>query len=263
MDADTLIRIGVFAGALLALLILEQAFPDRPRLLPRLTRWRTNLALGAASALTVRLMGVVSVAAAAFAATTLDFGVLRLLPDAHSWLLLALSLILLDFAVWAQHVAMHRIPLLWRFHRIHHTDPDLDVTSGLRFHPGEAAASLLWKSAIVFLLGVPLAAALAYEIVLSTMALLTHANIRVPSALDRCLRWVIVTPAMHRIHHSVYRAETDSNYGNALSVWDRLFRTYTPEPRGGRDALTLGIEDCPAGPSTQLRLALRSPFSRN
>lgn len=246
----------------MALLILEIAFPDRPRNLPRLKRWATNLALGGASTVAVRLMGVITVAGAAMAAGSMGFGALRLLPEMPPFLLFALALILMDLAVWAQHVAMHRVPALWRLHHVHHADRDLDVTSGLRFHPIEAALSMLWKAAIVFLLGVPLAAALAYEILLSTMALFTHANIRIPPFIDRYLRWVMITPAMHQIHHSIIRAETDSNFGNALSVWDRLFRTYTDEPQGGRNALVLGQPDCPGDQSARLGQALTSPFNR-
>lgn len=261
MDADTVLRAGIFLGVLAALIALETLFPRKARVTPRLHRWLTNLSLGGLSAIAVRLMGPLTVAGAALAAEAAGFGLFRLF-DLPGWAAALILLILLDLAMWAQHAAMHKVPLLWRMHRVHHTDRDLDVTSGLRFHPLEAAASMLWKALVVFALGAPLAVALAYEIVLSTMALFTHANLRLPLWLDRALRWVIVTPDMHRIHHSVIRTETDSNYGNILSLWDRLFGTYTNDPEGGQDGFTLGLEDWQDDRPARMRAAAGMPFLR-
>jgi sterol desaturase/sphingolipid hydroxylase (fatty acid hydroxylase superfamily) len=167
-------------------------------------------------------------------------------------------IVMLDLAIWAQHLAMHKAPLLWRLHKVHHADRDLDVTSGLRFHPFEAAVSMLWKAGVVFLLGAPVAVALAYEIALGAMALFTHANLRLPGWLDRALRVVIVTPDMHRTHHSILRRETDSNFGNILSAWDRVFRTYVAAPA---DPLVLGLEDWQDERPARLAFALRLPVS--
>jgi sterol desaturase/sphingolipid hydroxylase (fatty acid hydroxylase superfamily) len=261
MDADMLLRTGIFLGALAALIALESLFPQKARVMPRLHRWLTNLSLGGLSAVSVRLMGPVTVAGAALAAEAAGFGVFRLF-ELPVWAAAALILILLDFAIWVQHALMHKVPLLWRMHRVHHADRDLDVTSGLRFHPLEAAVSMLWKALVVFVLGAPVAVALAYEIALSTMALFTHANMRLPLWLDRALRLVIVTPDMHRIHHSMIRIETDSNYGNILSFWDRLLRTYTAEPQGGQDGLTLGLEDWQDERPARLRDSAGMPFLR-
>lgn len=259
MDTEILLRTGIFVGVLAALIALETVFPRKKRVMPRLSRWITNLSLGGFSLIAVRLMGPLTVAGAALAAEASGFGLLPLLP-LPAWATAVAALILLDVAMWAQHMAMHKWPLLWRLHQVHHADRDLDVTSGLRFHPIEAAVSMLWKAGIVFLLGAPLAVALAYEIVLGSMALFTHANLRLPLWLDRALRYVIVTPDMHRVHHSVVRAETDSNFGNALSIWDRLFRTYRQEPDGGQDGFILGLEDWQDERPAQLGIAARMPF---
>ncbi|MFN7056367.1 sterol desaturase family protein [Hyphomonas sp.] len=261
MDADTLLRTGIFLGVLAGLIGLESLFPRKASVMPRLHRWLTNLSLGGLSAVAVRLMGPLTVAGAALAAEAAGFGLFRLV-DLPDWAAAALILVLLDLAMWAQHAAMHKVPLLWRMHRVHHTDRDLDVTSGLRFHPLEAAVSMLWKALVVFALGAPVAVALAYEIALSTMALFTHANLRLPLWLDRALRLAIVTPDMHRIHHSMIRTETDSNYGNILSLWDRMFRTYTAEPEGGQDGFTLGLEDWQDERPARLSAAAGMPFLR-
>ncbi len=239
MTADLILRLSITFGGLALFALLEALLPAKARVMPRLQRWVTNLSLGGLSSLAVRLMGPATVAGAALAASAAGFGLFNLV-SLPSWLTAGAAIILLDFAIWAQHVAMHKVPVLWRMHRVHHTDRDLDVTSGLRFHPFEAAVSMPWKAGIVFLLGVPVEVALAYEILLSGMALFTHANLRLPGWLDRALRLVIVTPDMHRTHHSILRAETDSNYGNALSVWDRLFRTFTSVPA---DELVLGLAE--------------------
>jgi sterol desaturase/sphingolipid hydroxylase (fatty acid hydroxylase superfamily) len=237
LSSETILRLCLTLGGLSLFALLEAAFPARARVLPRLGRWITNMSLGGVSSLAVRLMGPATVAGAALAAGEAGFGLFNQLT-LPAWLVASLVLVLMDLAVWAQHLAMHKAPLLWRLHRVHHADRDLDVTSGLRFHPFEAAVSMAWKAAVVFVLGAPVAAALGYEILLSLMALFTHANLRLPARLERALRVVIVTPDMHRTHHSILRTEMDSNYGNALSLWDRLFRTYTSAPRG---ELVLGL----------------------
>lgn len=261
MDTDTLLRTGIFVGVLAALIALETLFPRKQRVMPRLGRWITNLSLGGFSLIAVRLMGPLTVAGAALAAEASGFGLLPLLP-LPAWATAVAALIVLDVAMWAQHMAMHKWPLLWRLHQVHHADRDLDVTSGLRFHPFEAAVSMVWKAGVVFLLGAPLAVALAYEIVLGSMALFTHANLRLPLWLDRVLRYVIVTPDMHRVHHSVVRAETDSNFGNALSIWDRLFLTYRQDPEGGQDGFILGLEDWQDDRPARLGVAAGMPFRR-
>ena len=153
------------------------------------------------------------------------------------------SMVLLDLTIYAQHVVFHRVPLLWRFHRMHHTDLDLDVTSGARFHPVEILLSVLVKFAAIALLGAPAVAVLLFELLLNAGAMFNHANLRLPQGLDRMLRAIIVTPDMHRVHHSVIRAETDANFGFNLSWWDRIFGTYIPQPEAGHTGMTIGLPE--------------------
>lgn len=259
MTSETILRLSITFGGLVLLAVLEALLPAKARVMPRLGRWLTNLSLGGLSSLAVRLMGPVTVAGAALAAEQAGLGIFNA-ATLPAWLVAVLVILLLDLAIWAQHVALHRAPWLWRLHRVHHADRDLDATSGLRFHPGEAALSMAWKAAVVFALGAPPEIALAYEILLGAMALFTHANLGLPGWLDRGLRIVIITPDMHRTHHSVIRTEMDSNFGNALSVWDRLFRTYTPEAAG---ELHLGLADWQDGRAARLGEMLFMPARTN
>ncbi|MGR3636380.1 MAG: sterol desaturase family protein [Shimia sp.] len=177
---------------------------------------------------------------AALDAQTRGWGLLNQiqLPD---WIAVFLALLIFDFAIWLQHLITHKIPLLWRLHRVHHADPDLDVTTAIRFHPVEIALSMGLKIGLVYALGAPPLAVLIFEILLNATALFTHSNIRLPIALDRIMRLVLVTPDMHRVHHSVHRDEHDSNYGFALSIWDRTLGTYIAQPREGHDKMTIGL----------------------
>lgn len=181
--------------------------------------------------------------------------------DWPGWLELVLAVLILDLAIWAQHLVTHKVPLFWRFHRVHHADRDMDVTTGFRFHPVEILASMGLKIGLVYALGPSALAVLVFEVLLSGTALFNHANLALPGWLDRVLRLVLVTPDMHRVHHSVHREEHDSNYGFCLSVWDRIFRTHVPQPKAGHDAMTVGLEwqdDRPA----KLGWALGLPFRR-
>jgi sterol desaturase/sphingolipid hydroxylase (fatty acid hydroxylase superfamily) len=155
---------------------------------------------------------------------------------------MVLAILFLDFAIWLQHLITHKVPLFWRFHRVHHADRDFDVTTAVRFHPVEIVASMGVKIGLIYLMGPQAIAVLVFEVLLNGTALFNHANLRLPLWLDHVLRWVLVTPDMHRVHHSVIRAEHDSNYGFALSVWDRIFRTYRAQPAGGHDAMVVGLE---------------------
>jgi sterol desaturase/sphingolipid hydroxylase (fatty acid hydroxylase superfamily) len=154
-----------------------------------------------------------------------------------------LSFLALDFVIWIQHIAFHRVPLLARLHRMHHIDLDFDVTTGLRFHPVEIVLSLLIKFAAVVALGAPAAAVLLFELALNLGSLFNHGNVRIPGAIDHALRWLVVTPDMHRVHHSIVPEEINSNFGFFLSWWDRLFGTYSSVPRAGHDAMTIGVRD--------------------
>ncbi|MEH7828931.1 sterol desaturase family protein [Gemmobacter denitrificans] len=170
-------------------------------------------------------------------------------------------MLLFDLALWVQHLMTHHVPLFWRFHRVHHADRDMDVTTGLRFHPVEILGSMGLKIALVYLLGPAPLAVLAFEVILNATALFNHANLRLPRGLDRIVRLVLVTPDMHRVHHSQRREEHDRNFGFGLSVWDRIFGTYLAQPAGGHDAMTVGLEWQDRRPA-QLGWSLWLPFRR-
>ncbi len=160
------------------------------------------------------------------------------------WVLaVPLAVIAMDFIIWLQHVMVHAVPVLWRLHRVHHADPDYDVTTGARFHPIEIILSMLIKFATIVVLGAPVVAVVIFEVMLNATAMFNHGNIRLPAVLDRWVRWVVVTPDMHRVHHSVEDDETNSNFGFNLTWWDRLFGTYRDQPRAGHAGMTIGIRD--------------------
>jgi sterol desaturase/sphingolipid hydroxylase (fatty acid hydroxylase superfamily) len=250
------VRFAVFAAILSVMAAAETWRPARPRLVPRLTRWIANLGLGAISSVTLRiLLPGVAVLAAVYAQMR-GWGAFNL-TDWPLWLEALLAMAALDLAIYAQHVATHRIPLLWRLHQVHHADREVDVTTALRFHPVEIALSQIYKVAVVVALGAHPLAVVLFEIVLNAVAMFNHANLRLPAALERVLRLVLVTPDMHRIHHSEAPAETDSNYGFNLSLWDRIFGTYrrAPDVR-----LVIGLASYRAAPTASLWWTLMLPF---
>lgn len=236
------LRAAVFFGLLAALSLLESVAPRRPRVVPRRTHAVHNLALVAVDTLVVRLVLPAGALGVALFAEARGQGIMHQVAW-PGWLELALALLVLDLALWAQHVATHRVPLLWRLHKVHHADLDLDATSGVRFHPLEILVSLAWKAALIVTLGVSPVAVLLFEVILNGMAVFNHANVRIPRALDMALRKLIVTPDMHRVHHSVLREETDSNFGFNLVLWDHLFGTYRAEPRDGQVMLRIGLTE--------------------
>ena len=263
MANELAIRLGVFLGVLGLLMALENLAPRRPLVQPRSRRWVTNLALVVIDSLAVRAVAfalpILAVAAAADASAQ-GFGLFNRL-EWPVWAELVLAMLALDLAIWTQHLITHKVPLFWRFHRVHHADRDFDVTTALRFHPVEIVASAALKVGLVYLLGPSVLAVILFEITLNATAMFNHANLRLPLWLDRVVRLVLVTPDMHRVHHSIHRAEHDSNYGFALSVWDRIFRTYVKEPKAGHDTMTVGLEwqdDKPA----RLGWTLGLPFRR-
>lgn len=263
MTSETALRSAAFLLAFLLFAGLEALFPKRARTLPRLQRWRTNVGMLALASLLVRglvlIAPLLALSAAAALAAELGWGVLNqvALPMA---LEVAVAVIALDLAVWFQHLLSHKVPVLWRIHRVHHADRDLDVTSALRFHPAEIALSAAYKLAIVLLLGPSVLAAILFEIVLNACAMFNHANLALPGRFDRVLRWLLVTPDVHRVHHSIRREEQDSNYGFCLSVWDRIFRTYADQPAAGQAGMTLGLADRQSAPTQALVWSLLFPF---
>lgn len=236
MTDETSLRLGVFLGVLAAAAIWEALAPARARKLSRAWRWPNNLGLVVLDSFLVRLLLPGIAIGAAIWAQAHGWGVLNLLP-VPGWLAFVGALVALDLAIYGQHVAMHKVPILWRLHRVHHADPDFDATTGLRFHPAEILLSAVYKAVVAIVLGAPPEAVLVFEILLNAGSLFTHANASLPPSLDKAMRLAFVTPDMHRIHHSPERAETDSNYGFNLALWDRLFGTYRAESACGEIGL--------------------------
>lgn len=257
-DNPAALRLIIFAAVMLAFIGLETIYPARPRIMARARRWRTNLSLSVLGSLVgVIAAPILALSMAALAAQS-GWGLFNM-TTLPIWLEVALAVILLDFAIWAQHVAFHYVPWLWRLHSVHHTDRDLDATTGVRFHPVEIGLSLLWKAGVILALGPAVLAVLIFEIVLNAGAIFTHSNIALPPRLDRLARLIFVTPDMHRIHHSVIMQETNSNFGFNLSIWDRLLRTYRAQNDG---ELTLGLSEHQNEQPAKLLTSLYLPFTR-
>lgn len=225
---EPIVRFAAFAAVLALMVLAESLAPARERNFPRGARWPANLALTLLSTAMLRFVFPLLAVGAAIWAEDQGIGLFHWLA-LPNWAAFLTSLILLDVLIYGQHWAMHRVPILWRFHRVHHTDRDVDATTALRFHPGEIALSMGLKMGAVVALGAPPASVIVFEIVLNAMAMFNHANWKMPAGIERVLRMLVVTPDMHRIHHSLNRDETDTNYGFNLSWWDRLFGTYRHE----------------------------------
>jgi sterol desaturase/sphingolipid hydroxylase (fatty acid hydroxylase superfamily) len=258
--SDASIRLAVFVGVLAAMALLQALFPRR-RLAMGYHRWPANLGLVALNTLLLRLLLPAGAVGVALWANRAGFGLLHWL-GIEGWLAIPIAMLLLDLLIYAQHVVFHAVPLLWRLHRVHHADQEIDVSTGLRFHPLEILLSMLIKMAAVALLGAPALAVLLFEVVLNGMAMFNHSNVRLPLALDAILRLLLVTPDMHRVHHSVLKRETNSNYGFNLSLWDRLFGSYVAQPECGHDAMRIGLDAFQSGHADGLKDLLLLPFSR-
>ena len=263
MENETLIRFGVFLGLFALFASVEALVPRRARVETRKRRWFANWGISIIDTITLNLMAFVLPALAVGAA--LDAG-------AQSWGLfnrlgwpsaveIILAILIFDFAIWLQHLITHKIPILWRLHRVHHADRDMDVTTAIRFHPVEIALSMLLKIGLVYLLGPAALAVILFEVILNGTAMFNHANIKLPPRVDALVRLVLVTPDMHRVHHSIHRSEHDSNYGFSLSIWDRLFRTYIPQPKEGHDDMTVGLQWQDEKPA-ELLWSLKLPFAK-
>jgi sterol desaturase/sphingolipid hydroxylase (fatty acid hydroxylase superfamily) len=235
------LRLTVFLAVLVAMALWEVAAPRRRQDIPRVIRWTNNLALVVVDTVILRLTFPILAVGLALIAEERGWGLFNTL-DLPLWLSVLLSILLLDLAIYLQHVLFHAVPGLWRLHRMHHADLEFDVTTGLRFHPVEIVLSMVIKLAVVAALGAPAVAVLLFELLLNATALFNHANIRLPAGVDRVLRWVMVTPDMHRVHHSVVPAETNSNFGFNLPWWDRLLGTYRAQPKAGHEGMAIGIE---------------------
>jgi sterol desaturase/sphingolipid hydroxylase (fatty acid hydroxylase superfamily) len=239
--AGSLIRLGAFLGVFALMALWEALAPRRSQTVGRWTRWPNNLAVVVVDTIVIRILFPTAAVGAAMVAEEHRWGLLNLLP-VPQWAALTVSVILLDLAIYAQHVAFHAVPVLWRLHRMHHADLEFDVTTGVRFHPVEIVLSMMIKFAVVIAIGAPALAVLIFEVLLNATSMFNHGNVRLPARLDRVLRLAVVTPEMHRVHHSVLRWETDSNFGFNLSWWDRLFGTYRAQPEAGHERLVVGID---------------------
>lgn len=238
---EALLRFGVFIGIFLLMIAWEKIRPLRQLSLPRRQRWPINLGLAALNVLLMRLtIGALAWLAADWALQQ-HIGLFNRL-SVPLWLNIFLSLLLLDLGIYVQHIAAHRWQWFWRLHQIHHSDLDFDTTTAVRFHPLEILLSMLYKTLLVILLGAAPAAVIGFEIILNGCAMFNHGNVSLPAGLERWLRYVLVTPDMHRIHHSARPAETDSNYGFSLSCWDRLFKTYCRQAQIPQTDMLIGLQ---------------------
>jgi sterol desaturase/sphingolipid hydroxylase (fatty acid hydroxylase superfamily) len=247
MDSQTpfalepVLRIGAFLLVLVAMVLWEWRAPRRRLAFERRRRWPHNIGLLLVDVAMLRLVAPGAAIAVALAGEVLGFGLLNAWP-VPLWLAVPVAVVLLDLAIYFQHVMFHAVPVLWRLHRVHHADLDFDVTTGTRFHPVEILISTGIKCAAVAAVGAPALAVLAFEIMLNATSMFNHANVALPRALDRRLRRIVVTPDMHRVHHSAAFNETNSNFGFNLPWWDRLFGTYRAQPAAGHDAMTIGVD---------------------
>ncbi|MGD8938604.1 MAG: sterol desaturase family protein [Gammaproteobacteria bacterium] len=234
------IRLGFFFGTFLLIALWEIVAPKRALTVSKTLRWFNNLGIVVLNTIILRLLFPAAAVGVAVFASSQGWGLLNYY-QMPTILAIALAVIAMDFVIYLQHVLVHAVPALWRLHRVHHADLDYDVTTGARFHPIEIIISMLIKFATILVLGPPIVAVITFEVILNAMAMFNHGNIRLPKGLDRVLRWLVVTPDMHRVHHSVEDNEANSNYGFNLSIWDRLFGTYIDQPRGGHQGMTIGI----------------------
>ena len=237
---EPVIRFAFFLGIFAVIGVWELVAPRRALTVSKAMRWASNLGMVALNTLLLRLVFPLAAAGIAAFAVANGWGLLNHF-QVPFWIAVLVSVVAMDFVIWLQHVMVHAVPALWRLHRVHHADLDYDVTTGARFHPIEIALSMLIKFATIAVLGPPVLAVVIFEVLLNASAMFNHGNIRLPVALDAVLRWVVVTPDMHRVHHSIEDDETNSNFGFNLSWWDRLFGTYRAQPRAGHEAMTIGI----------------------
>ena len=242
MDAtsELFVRVGAAVGIFLALALWEFFAPRRGLSIGRKQRWPSNLGILVLDALLVRLLIPVAAVGAAAIAAQRGWGLLNITPW-PGWLEALIGFCVLDLAIYGQHVAFRKVPVLWRLHRMHHADLDIDVSTGLRFHPIEIILSMLIKVTVVLLIGVPALAVIAFEVVLNATSMFNHSNAAMSPWLDRSVRLLVVTPDMHRVHHSILRHETDSNFGFNFPWWDRLFGTYRAMPEAGHERMTIGL----------------------
>ncbi|AZQ83693.1 sterol desaturase family protein [Colwellia sp. Arc7-635] len=259
---DASFRLSIFFTILLVMLVLESCYPARKSKLTKPVRWLGNFSLLILSSIVARLLIPIGVAGIALYASTQGIGLFNII-NLPTWLSITLSVLLLDLMIYWQHRIFHLVPMLWRFHKVHHADSHIDASTGLRFHPVEIALSILLKALAVLILGVPATAVIIFEVALNGFALFNHANIRLPRWLELPLRTILITQVLHRIHHSQVVNETNSNYGFSVSWWDRMFGSYKSQAQKSDEDLDIGLKSYPATKkNANLLTLLKMPFSR-
>ena len=259
LSQEAVIRLVAFGGVFALMAAWEIFVPRREQRIGRGRRWPSNIGVVALDAMLVRLLFPVTAVGVALLAEARGWGLFVAL-DLPQWASIVLGVVLLDLAIYLQHVLFHAVPTLWRLHRMHHADLEFDVTTGIRFHPIEILLSMGIKLGVVAALGVPAVAVLIFEVLLNATSMFNHANVHIPENVDRILRFLVVTPDMHRVHHSIVRRETNSNFGFNLPWWDRLFGTYRDQPAAGHDGMTIGIEQFRDPRELRLDRMLIQPF---
>ena len=239
---ETAIRVGSFFGVLILMAVWEILAPRRASTISKIVRWGNNLGLVVFNSVLLRLIFPTAAVGVTIFASEHSWGLLNYV-QLPSFAAVAISIVVMDFVIYFQHILMHAIPALWRLHRVHHADLDYDFTTGVRFHPLEIIVSMLIKFSAILMLGPPVIAVLIFEVILNVMSMFNHGNVKLPAFLDRTLRLLIVTPDMHRIHHSVEEDESNQNFGFNLSLWDRFFGTYRKQPRAGHEGMVVGIQN--------------------
>ena len=256
---ESAIRLGVFGGILAPMAIWEVLAPRRSQAIGRLRRWPSNLGIVIIDTILVRFVFPIVAVGVALLAEARGWGLFQVITVPAGFAIPASILLL---AIYLQHMLFHAVPLLWRLHRMHHADLEFDVTTGVRFHPFEILLSMAIKLGVVAALGAPAVAVLLFEVLLNGTSLFNHGNVRLPAHIDRVLRWIVVTPEMHRVHHSIVPRETNSNFGFNLPWWDRLFGTYRAQPDAGHEGMTIGIEQFRDPRELRLDRLLIQPFRR-
>ncbi|WP_035243670.1 sterol desaturase family protein [Desulfonatronovibrio hydrogenovorans] len=261
MDQELVIRLSFFLGIFSIMALWENRYPRRKLTQPKWKRWLNNLGLTLFNSVLLRILFPVAAVGVAILAQNNQWGLFQQLA-VHQILAGIVSIIILDFAIYSQHLIFHKVPILWRLHRMHHTDLDIDVTTGARFHPVEIILSMLIKIGIVLALGAPAWSVVVFEVILNATSMFNHSNAYLKASIDRFLRLMVVTPDMHRVHHSVLIKETDSNYGFNFPWWDRLLGTYTDQPKAGHDKMTIGLANYRDPKWLRLEWMLFTPFAR-
>jgi sterol desaturase/sphingolipid hydroxylase (fatty acid hydroxylase superfamily) len=254
------VRVAVFATAFALIATLELVAPRRPLAVRRRSRWPGNLAIVVLNTLFVRALLPLTAVSTAMLAEDQRWGLFHASGPLSPWLVIPATVVVLDLAIYLQHILFHAVPILWRLHRMHHADLDVDVTTGARFHPVEIVLSMLLKFVAIVALGAPPLGVLVFELLLSTGSLFNHGNLRLPLQTDGILHWIVVTPDMHRVHHSVTPEETNRNFGFTLSWWDRICGTYRAQPAAGHTGMTLGIAQFRNLSDLRLDRLLLQPF---